>query len=190
MTDLAEGEPDTEIELGCSRGDLLCRLASVCPDRRFIGIDIIKDKCDAASAKAMFLGLSNIRIVHAEAHAFIRTHVASNSVAALHIYFPTPRPTAFLHARGAAINVDHCLITPNFLIQARRILRPGGTLRIVTDHQRYFEEINSYIEYTSFVSVPWTLLPISVPPGFYVNTSCERRYRNQHKFILRSQFIK
>ena len=79
----------------------------------------------------------NVRTIRAEAGFFLREFVPPQSLSVLHIYFPDPWPKAKHNKRR--------LIQAPFMPLVQQVLIPGGELRIVTDHQDYFEQIDSVV---------------------------------------------
>jgi tRNA G46 methylase TrmB len=171
-----------EIEVGSNAGHLICRLAKLNQNTRFIGIDLNRRSCEVAVEKITRYKLSNVKIINMEAHRFIAENVLTNSVRALHIYFPTPNPQA--------IGLDRRLINRNFLEEVYRILISGGALRIVTDHNNYFKEINMNLRYLPWWDVTWSLpSPLKERDGFVIYTPCEQRYSAKSK-IHKLQVLK
>ena len=81
----------------------------------------------------------------------------------------------------SVINVTlQVLIQPKFVPVARRILKPGGRLQVVTDHQGYWEE---NIEPTVRAAEGFTVVdynrPDSAGEGEFVGTNFERKYRRE-----------
>src|SRR5262249_50233556 len=75
-------------------------------------------------------GLCNVRLVCADARAFLQNCVTSDSVRAIHVYFPDPWWKRRHHKRR--------LWTPEFAAHCERTLEPGGQLHVATDVADYF----------------------------------------------------
>src|SRR2546423_280538 len=121
-----------ELEIGMGKGTFITDQAKSRPDTNFFGIEWARWFWRYASDRLRRAGSTNARTVRAEASYFLTEFVPPESISVLHIYFPDPWPKARHHKRR--------LIQPKFVPLAERVLRVGGRLQIVTDHQGYFEE--------------------------------------------------
>jgi tRNA (guanine-N7-)-methyltransferase len=157
-----------EIEIGSGQGSFLCRLAKTHPDARFIGIDLNFERCLTACERAYRMALSNVRVVNMEGREFITEHVSSQSLRAIHIYFPTPYP--------ASIGCSERLVSPVFLEEAYRTLISGGSLRIVTDHEEYFDEICAHVRRMRWWNTSWRAPLLPRYKDEIVGTPCELKY--------------
>ena len=158
-----------ELELGCGLGDFICEIARYNEHKRFIGVDINQESCEEAAYKVRTQRLSNVSIVNYEAYAFMSQYVQSNSLAAIHIYFPTPdppRPGAFKR-----------LVSHKLAEEVYRALRGGGILRVVTDLQEYFSYISKCFSDPRWWHTAWASpVPNVQHEGLLLNTGCERKY--------------
>ena len=117
------------IELACGRGEYSVALASIFPDRNYIGVDVKGDRIWKGSTLATEQKLRNI--------AFLRTNIlmiesffAPGEVDEIWITFPDPRPRKR--------DVKRRLTSPRFMTMYKKILRPGGFLRLKTDNTGLF----------------------------------------------------
>ncbi|UCF66085.1 MAG: tRNA (guanosine(46)-N7)-methyltransferase TrmB [Acidobacteriota bacterium] len=120
---------DVELEVGVGKGRFLMLAATAMPDRNFVGVEYARRYLERAIARIGKRGLANVRLVHAEALAFLERFVAEKSVRAVHIYFPDPWPKKRHHKRR--------LIRPAVMTELARVMRSGASLRVVTDHDDY-----------------------------------------------------
>ena len=118
------------LEVACGRGEYTVGLAEVYPNHNFIGIDKKGDRVWKGSTDAIEKGLDNV--------AFLRTTVleldecfAENEVDEIWIVHPDPRP------RGK--DTKRRLTHPRFLELYKKILKPGGLMRLKTDNTGLFE---------------------------------------------------
>jgi len=95
---------------------------------------------------------------------------ASESVSVMHIYFPDPWPKKRHHKRR--------LIQEKFMPVLERVLVPGGRLQVVTDHQDYFEQIESVVKGSKLKVIEYNR-PGSAAEGEFVGTNFERKYRRE-----------
>jgi tRNA (guanine-N7-)-methyltransferase len=159
-----------EIEIGTGKGTFLTEHAKTHPEINVLGIEWAKWFWRYASDRLRRNNCLNARTVRAEAAYFLTEFVAPSSISVLHIYFPDPWPKKRHHKRR--------LIQPLFLELVQRILRPGGRLQIVTDHQNYFEHIDAVVKASSLTVVEYNR-PGSAAEGEFVGTNFERKYRRE-----------
>ena len=179
-----------EIEVGCSYGKFLAEIAGEKPNTLFLGIDVNYLSCIKAKELVSQKSLLNVKIVNAEAHAYIRNHIPDDSISAVHIYFPTPYPDSLARQHPLARSVTHRLVNGGFALQLHRILKLGATLRIVTDHAKYYNSILSYCSGVGLEPVYWTSPLNHDGPRVLVNSGCEKKYRNERRSVYFSQFVK
>ena len=172
-----------ELEIGSGKGTFLLNQARAMPGVNYIGIEWAKQFWLYAADRCRRHGLENVRVVRAEAAAFVRNYVADSSLRQVHIYFPDPWPKSRHHKRR--------LIQEGFLRELWRVLAPGipgthgngesaGRIRIATDHAEYFEWM---VEHAGRVTDLFELLPFESPAsageGELVGTNFERKYRRE-----------
>lgn len=117
------------IELACGRGEYSVALARLFPYRNYIGVDIKGDRIWKGSTQAVEQNLTNI--------GFLRTNILDLSsffgdkeVHEIWLTFPDPRPKKR--------DVKRRLTSPRFLEMYRKVLSPGGFLRLKTDNAGLF----------------------------------------------------
>ena len=122
-----------EIEIGSGKGAFLLRRATDRPEINLLGIEWLAGYAAYAADRAYRAGLTNVRLLCADAEGVFAKSLADKSVQRVHIYFPDPWPKR-RHLRRR-------LIKQGFVRHLCRVLRPGGTVRLVTDHAEYFRQI-------------------------------------------------
>jgi tRNA (guanine-N7-)-methyltransferase len=126
-----------ELEIGFGKGLFLLNSAMSQPDVNFLGVEIER-KYQLFTANRMAKRvLTNVRLVRGDARLFLRDCIRSNSVQALHVYFPDPWWKTRHHKRR--------LWTPDFAAECARILVSGGMLFTATDVEEYFSVIIGHL---------------------------------------------
>jgi len=118
------------LELACGRGEYSVGLGKLFPQRNFIGVDIKGERIWKGSTLAVENNLHNV--------AFLRTQILMlenffqlGEVDEIWMTFPDPRPRKR--------DIKRRLTSPRFLEMYRKLLRPGGMVRLKTDNTSLFE---------------------------------------------------
>ena len=157
------------VDLGCGNGDLICELARKYPERNFLGIDKLAGRVAKACRKAG--KLDNVRVLNVENSYAVRYLLPEASVETFYLLFPDPWPKRRHHRRR--------IVTPEFLDSIRRTLQNDGFLRIATDEQDYFEQIQRVARNHCGFSM------IDVDDFDLPSTKFERRFSEQGAPIYR-----
>ena len=160
---------EVHIEVGCGKGTFLLSQAQNYPEIDFLGIEWANKYYCLAVDRIGRWGLKNVRIIRADAVAFLIEYVPDESVSCFHIYFPDPWPKKRHHKRRFISNEN--------IRQMLRCLRKGGIINVATDHADYFEQIEKvfcakeqYIEQIEFISAAGAV------DGEVTGTNYERKY--------------
>jgi len=118
------------IELACGRGEYTVGLAHLFPNNNYIGVDIKGERIWKGSTRAREASLGNV--------AFLRTMILlienffeDHEVNEIWITFPDPRPRKR--------DIKRRLTSPRFLSIYKRLLKPGGYVRLKTDNTALYE---------------------------------------------------
>lgn len=171
-----------ELEIGSGKGTFLVNQALATPGVNYIGVEWARAFWAFAADRARRHGLENVRLLRADAAVFVRWHCPDNTFRQVHIYFPDPWPKARQQKRR--------IVQAPFLRELHRTLKPGGMIRLATDHEDYFRwmtdhaaQVADLFERLAFES------PESAGEGELVGTNFERKYRREgrpfHSMILR-----
>ncbi|MEX2219689.1 MAG: tRNA (guanosine(46)-N7)-methyltransferase TrmB [Phycisphaerales bacterium] len=120
-----------EIEIGSGKGTFLIQHAAAHPQTNFLGFEWAREFWLYACDRIRRRGLSNIRLLNGDATEFLHWRCPDGVATVIHLYFSDPWPKTRHHRRR--------VLQDRFLADAHRILVPGGELRIVTDHDEYWE---------------------------------------------------
>ncbi len=115
-----------EIEIGSGKGTFLLAQAQAEPGTNFLGIEWAGEFFAYASDRIRRGGLGNVRMLHTDATEFLRWRCPDAVARVIHLYFSDPWPKAKHHKNR--------VVQDRFLGDCWRVLRPGGHLRVVTDH--------------------------------------------------------
>ncbi len=126
-----------DLEIGCGTGEFLCWLAAQEPEVNFVGVDVFAKALYKGVEEASEMGLENIMFIRAPIQ-FVYPVLPDNAIRTIYMHYPDPH----LRARG-----QHKIFNSPFLDEVHRVLEPGGTLSLVTDHEAlFFEEILPMVE--------------------------------------------
>jgi len=161
-----------ELEIGSGKGTFLVQQATLRPDVNYLGIEWAKAYWRHASDRLRRHGLHNVRMLHADAGEFVPWYCPDSIFRVVHVYFPDPWPKKRHHKRRT--------INAEFLRELHRVLTPGGCVRLVTDHDDYFQWMTEHAERVGelFDREPFDR-PESADEGEVVGTNFERKYRRE-----------
>lgn len=114
------------IELGCGKGEYTIGLASLYPDKNFIGIDIKGARLWRGAKTALENKQSNVAFLRSQI-SLIDQLFASGEVSEIWITFPDPQ---IKYKR-----TKHRLTNRDFLKKYREILKENGTVHLKTDSE-------------------------------------------------------
>lgn len=118
------------LDLGCGRGEFLLAQARQHPERNHAGLDMQRKYLFDAINAAEHCELDNLLYLQVDLRQAL-VKVPSETVTAIYLLFPSPVMKR-KHQRKD-------VLTPAFAADLARVLVPGGSLTIVTDHRLYFE---------------------------------------------------
>lgn len=124
-----------EVEIGSGKGRFLLEWAAAHPQVGILAVERAAKYLGLASQRVARRGLNNVRLVHTTAEDLLFRCLASASLAAVHVYFPDPWPKKRHHKRR--------FFRPDNVGRLAEVLRPGGLLRVKTDHAEYGQVIGA-----------------------------------------------
>ncbi|MFT5424456.1 MAG: tRNA (guanine-N7-)-methyltransferase [Phycisphaerales bacterium] len=161
-----------ELEIGSGKGTFLVQQAELQPSVNFLGMEWTHEFYAYAADRVRRRreadnGLSNIRLLCADATEFLHWRCPANLCHVLHLYFSDPWPKARHHKKRV---VQHA-----FLANAWRVLTdgsdtepvgksPAGELRVVTDHDDLWAWDRDHFDRWT-TPAAWADLGIEAPPG-------------------------
>ncbi|MBI3415115.1 MAG: tRNA (guanosine(46)-N7)-methyltransferase TrmB [Verrucomicrobia bacterium] len=164
LDELFSAPQPLEVELGAGDGSFLANYAARHLDRNFLGVERLLGRLRKIDRKGLRGGLRNLRLIRVEASYLIQYLLPSESVAALHVYFPDPWPKR-KHRKNRLVNAA-------FVELARAVLKPVGTVFLRTDDADYFTQMTEVFRASSAFSA------IPTPPELAeVTTDFEREFQ-------------
>lgn len=125
------------VEVGSGQGEALAHAAEAHPERNFLGLEVYRPGVVQTLQRIRSRGLTNIRLIEADAVDALTTMLPVASVTELWVFFPDPWHKQRHHKRR--------LVSDSFVDLAARVLEPGGTWRLATDWAEYAEQMRSVV---------------------------------------------
>jgi tRNA (guanine-N7-)-methyltransferase len=129
-TDYFKNDRPITVELACGRGEYTVGLAKLFPERNYIGVDIKGERIWKGSTWAEEAGLTNVGFLRTQILA-LENFFDDHEIDEIWLTFPDPRPRKR--------DVKRRLTSPRFLELFKKLLKPGGYLRLKTDNTSLFE---------------------------------------------------
>ena len=125
------------LEIGCGVGDFIVQLAALHPDWNFIALDFYNKGCLKTCKRIDKGGLSNVRVIRAEARSFIEACILGKSLRAVIINCPDPWPK-LRHRKRRLVNTA-------FVAWLSRFLLPGADFYFATDFDDYGLDVAEFM---------------------------------------------
>lgn len=138
-----ENDNPLTLELACGRGEYTIGLARLFPDRNFIGVDIKGERIWKGSTTALAESLKNAGFLRTQI-LLIENFFEPGEVNEIWLTFPDPRPRKR--------DIKRRLTSPRFIEIFKRLLQPGGYLRLKTDNTLLYEYTLEQLQMRSDIS--------------------------------------
>jgi tRNA (guanine-N7-)-methyltransferase len=175
------GPGPLELEIGSGAGAFALGHASRHPQVRYVAIEWRKKYARELEHRARAGGLTNLRVVEADARAVIPRLFAPQSLAVIHLQFPDPWWKRSHRKRA--------ILTPAFASLLLDRAAPGGMFDLRTDVQSRAEEMIGTLEAAGWHN------PLG-PGAFHpadpeeVPSSRERRYLERGEPVYRARLVR
>lgn len=133
-----EGPGPLIVEIGLGKDPHLIERAQRDPSSHCVGFEYSRKKADAFLAKALAIGLENVRVARADASRCLMTMFPESSIQQAYILFPDPWPKA-RHAKNR-------IVQPAFVRLLSTKMRLGGKLELRTDSPLYAQQMLEVME--------------------------------------------
>jgi tRNA (guanine-N7-)-methyltransferase len=133
LTTVFPDKSEVIIEIGSGMGEATSKLAARFDSSGYIAIEVHRAGIGALILRAEELGITNLRVIEADATVVIRDQFADHSVDAFHIFFPDPWPKTKQRKRR--------IIQEPLLDLLATKLKPSGRICIATDWLEYAKAI-------------------------------------------------
>ncbi|MDO3643568.1 tRNA (guanosine(46)-N7)-methyltransferase TrmB [Mucilaginibacter sp. L3T2-6] len=113
------------LELACGKGEYTVNLATMFPDKNFIGIDYKGNRIWRGAKTALETGVNNVGFLRIQIETLL-DYFAPGEVDEIWITFPDPQPQLSREKKR--------LTSGRFLEMYRSVLKPGGFVNLKTDN--------------------------------------------------------
>ena len=125
------------LEIGFGNGDNLLAMAAAEPQADFVGVEVHRPGIGRLLRNAAETGLSNLRVICADAAEVLRCNAPDRSFDRVLVLFPDPWPKRRHHKRR--------LLAPPFIAMLADRMRAGGMLYLATDWREYADAIREAV---------------------------------------------
>ena len=175
------GAGPLELEIGSGAGAFALGYAASHPGVRFVAIEWRKKYARELEHRARTRGLSNLRVVEADARAVIPRLFAPGTLSGIHLQFPDPWWKRAHHKRA--------ILTPAFATLLLGLAAPGAIFDVRTDVRSRAEEMLGTLEAAGWHN-PLGSGRFHPPEPDDVPSSRERRYLETGEPVYRARLIK
>lgn len=164
------------IEFCSGNGEWIARAASLYPEYNWIGVEKKFTRTRQIWSKKHNLGLKNLLPVCGMAEDFCSHYLKETRIEKAYVNFPDPWPKNS-HAKNRIIQAP-------FIEMLTKVSRPGTTLTLVTDHQKYSEQMMKVLKGNE----RWLLEEDCIPPEDYGTSYFNRLWQGLGKSIHYMKF--
>ncbi|WP_206222216.1 tRNA (guanosine(46)-N7)-methyltransferase TrmB [Schaalia sp. ZJ1691] len=135
------------VEIGSGTGEQIVAAAASHPDRDYLALEVWVPGIAKLISKAAAAGVSNIRVLEADAAQALPILLKDASVAEVWTFFPDPWRKARHRKRR--------LVSDSFAREIARILQDGGLWRLATDWDDYAWQMRDVVESCDLLANPY-----------------------------------
>ena len=168
----AERSYPFHIEIGSGKGTFLIQEGTIHQETNYLGFEWAQEFYRYAADRIRRHHATNIKIMNGDATEFLKHWCVSSVADVIHLYFSDPWPKKRHHKRR--------VIQDATLTEFHRVLKDGGLVHVVTDHEslwewdlEHFERNNHLFEMQPFTPVA------SADEHELVGSNFERKYKKE-----------
>ena len=117
------------LELACGKGEYTVNLATLFPDKNFIGIDYKGNRIWRGAKTALADGIQNVGFLRIQIETILE-YFEQGEIDEIWITFPDPQPQESREKKR--------LTSPRFLEKYKTILKHGGAINLKTDNDGFY----------------------------------------------------
>jgi tRNA (guanine-N7-)-methyltransferase len=180
--DLFPSPAPLEIEVGSGKGLFLETVSGEHPDRNYLGIEIARKYARFAASRIARCQRTNAVVVAGDAMLLFQRRLVTESVQAVHVYFPDPWWKK-RHRKRRVMN-------SSFLEQVTRVLQLGGEFHFWTDVLGYYQGALQLLDEIPQLEGPFPVEPREAEHDMDYRTHFERRVCLKDEPVYRSRFVR
>ncbi len=161
-----------EIEIGSGKGTFLLQESQKRTDPNFIGFEWAAEFYRYAADRLRRNHIQNVKMVHGDATEFLKYWCEDSIADTIHLYFSDPWPKSRHHKRR--------VIQDNTLAMFHRVLKQGGVVHVVTDHDNLWKWCEEHFARNTSLFTRKEFSPAnSAGDDELVGTNFERKYKQE-----------
>jgi len=168
------------LEIGFGSGFATAEIAKANPEKNYIGIEVHKPGIGRLLWEIERQNLNNIRIIEYDAVPVLEKLIPSESLDAVHVFFPDPWPKKKHHKRR--------LMQRPFTLTLNKCLKQGGYLYMVTDWEDY--ALHALDELSAAEGLKNQYDGFAAPQGWRPRTRFEQKGLDKEHVIRELYFTK
>ena len=135
--DIFANQNPIALEIGCGVGDFITQMAARHPNTNFIALDFYNKGCIKTCKRIDKAGLTNVRVLRAEARSFIEACIPAGSLRTVIINCPDPWPK-LRHRKRRLVNSE-------FVTQLANFMLPDADFHFATDFVDYGLDVAEFM---------------------------------------------
>jgi tRNA (guanine-N7-)-methyltransferase len=168
----ADPSKQFELEIGSGKGTFLLQEAQKRIEPNYLGIEWTAEFYRYAADRLRRNHISNVKMVYGDATEFLQFWCEDAIADVIHLYFSDPWPKTRHHKRR--------VIQDRTLALFHRVLKKGGVVHVVTDHDDLWEWCQEhFLRNTALFDRVEFGAAISASEGELVGTNFERKYKRE-----------
>ncbi|MDP7006351.1 MAG: tRNA (guanosine(46)-N7)-methyltransferase TrmB [Phycisphaerales bacterium] len=161
-----------EIEIGSGKGTFLLQESQIRTEPNYLGFEWAAEFYRYAADRLRRNHIPNVRMVYGDATEFLKFWCEDSVADTIHLYFSDPWPKTRHHKRR--------VIQDSTLEMFHRVLKKGGIVHVVTDHDDLWEWCEDHFNRNASRFLRKDFSPAtSSADGELVGTNFERKYKRE-----------